>query len=192
MKTQRLLLHICCAPDATVAFVKLKERFEVEGLFYNPNIFPEEEYRKRCSAARDLAEAWSFSLHEGPYDWESWKALTRGYENVDEGGERCQLCIAHNLRQTAVFAKALGFEWFSTSLFTSRKKDLRMIESLGYRIGKETSVQFYYEPFRRAGGFDESVRHSRELGLYRQTYCGCPYSAQGANSNGPSGSTRAG
>ncbi len=192
MGRQRLLLHICCAPDATVAFLKLKERFAVEGYFYNPNIFPEEEFRKRLSGARHLAQTWDFALVEGDYDSETWLALTRGYEAEPEGGERCRLCIAHNLRQTAILAKALGFGWFSTSLFTSRMKDLRLVEALGYQIGKEAAVPFFYEPFRRGGGFDESVWRSRELDLYRQTYCGCPYSLQRADSKEQTRAAQAG
>ena len=192
MKTKRLLLHICCAPDATVAFQKLKERFTVEGYFYNPNIFPETEYRKRLSFARTLARVWDFPLNEGEYDCENWMGLTRGYEKEPEGRQRCRLCIAKNLRRTAVLAKALGFGWYSTSLFTRRMKDLRMIEAIGYRIGREVKISFFYEPFRREGGFDQSVRYSRELGLYRQTYCGCPYSLPLDDSNGQPGSTQVG
>jgi predicted adenine nucleotide alpha hydrolase (AANH) superfamily ATPase len=179
MKRAKLLLHICCAPDATVAYQKLDASFSVSGIFYNPNIYPLSEYDKRYESVSKLASLWDFNLLTGEYRYIEWLNAVKGFETEKENGRRCCICIFHNLLYTAEVAKENSFTWFSTSLFTSRRKDIRMVEEIGYRVQKETGVHFYYEPFRKNGGFDESVRISNALGLYRQEYCGCAFSLRG-------------
>lgn len=171
-----LLLHICCAPDATVAFERLSVNFRVSGFFYNPNIYPYEEYVLRLQAAIRLSSLWDFELNRGSFDQPQWFQRMQGLEQQAENGKRCEACFSFNLHATALKAKALGISWFSTSLFTSRRKDLSTVEKAGYHVQKQTGVFFYYEPFRKNQGFDRSVTYSEELKLYRQNYCGCMFS----------------
>ncbi len=172
----RILLHICCAPDATTAYKRLSDEHEVTGYFFNPNIQPIEEYEKRKGALEKLVRAWSFDVIYPPYDPQPWFRVVRGLEDLPEGSTRCRACIAFRLRRTALATKKLGFDAFATSLTTSPHKDVDFINDFGTRMAKYVGVSYVPSAFRKKDGFLESVRYSRELGLYRQNYCGCIFS----------------
>ena len=173
----KVLLHVCCAPDGTTAFKRLMEKgYEVWGYFHNPNIHPKSEYERRLDSFYKLVRMWNLKYVDAPYDPSKWFERVRGLEDEPEGGKRCEVCIRYNLTMTALKAKELGFDCFATSLTNSPHKNLDMINSIGEDVERETGVTYLKTFFRKKDGFLWSVIRSRELGLYRQDYCGCIFS----------------
>ncbi|MCD6449796.1 MAG: epoxyqueuosine reductase QueH [Thermotogaceae bacterium] len=177
---KKLLLHVCCAPDATTAYIILKDKFNVDFYFYNPNVHPRKEYERRLDATRKLANMWKVKLTEGKYEPEKYFQVVKGYEHLGEMSYRCFLCIRQRLFNTAYFAKRLGYEYFSTSLPTSPKKDFEMVIKSGGEAEQKFGVRFYVEDFKKNEGYPLSVKLSKELNLYRQNYCGCIFSMKEA------------
>ena len=167
----KILLHICCGPCALYPLRTLRAAgHDVTGFFHNPNIHPYQEYVKRRDAVMQMAELESMPLiMRDAYDLEGFLA------NVAAAPEkRCSYCYASRLRVTARVAAEQGFEGFSATLLYSRYQKHDEIRALGEQIGGEFGVAFHYEDFRP--GWQEGIRLSKELGLYRQQYCGCIYS----------------
>lgn len=180
-----MLLHICCGPCASATIPWwLGKGLEVCGFFYNPNIHPLLEYRRRLIGARDVAGHSGIELAEDTaYDPEAWFAAVAG-----DGGSRCGRCLALRLERSAAEAAARGCESFSTSLSISLWQDHAAIEEEGLRAGERHRVEFVYADLRSFYG--ESRRLSKEWGIYRQKYCGClvseweRYRGSGATSGG--------
>jgi predicted adenine nucleotide alpha hydrolase (AANH) superfamily ATPase len=174
---EQVLMHICCAPDATVPVVRLRAKgYEPVGFFYDPNIHPKAEYELRLDQARKLAAIDGFELIEGPYDPQRWIAATREFWREPEGGRRCPVCFGVLLETAARKAGELGIAVYTTTLLISPHKDVHILEQVGREKGVLYGVSFLPEPFRKKDGFRESVLLSKEYGLYRQNYCGCVYS----------------
>ncbi len=166
-----ILLHICCGVCASSVIERLREDgFEPIGLFYNPNIHPEEEYKRRFEAVRVLSEAMGFSLIEGSYEKERWLELTRGFEKEPEGGRRCETCFSLRLEKTFQRSKELKIP-FTTTLTVSPHKDSQLIN----KIGKGFSAFQEYD-FKKRDGFKRSLDMAKRYNLYHQNYCGCVYS----------------
>lgn len=163
-----VLLHICCGPCATATVTHWRNQGdEVAGFFYNPNIHPLLEYRRRLTGSRDLAAQLDFELNEDlEYDPTEWFALVGS-----KGADRCRACIAQRLDRTAREASARGCEAFSTSLSISPWQNHEAIVAGGTAAAERHGVEFLYRDLRPL--YRESRRLSREAGLYRQTYCGC-------------------
>jgi predicted adenine nucleotide alpha hydrolase (AANH) superfamily ATPase len=167
----RILLHTCCGPCALFPLQQLRTAgHDVTGFFYNHNIHPYQEYVKRRDTAIQMAgqEAMPLIMHDD-YDLEGF--LTHVAAEPDK---RCSYCYASRLRATAKVAAEEGFEAFTASLLYSRYQKHDEIRNLGEQIGREYGVLFYYQDFR--SGWQEGIKLSKELGLYRQQYCGCIYS----------------
>ena len=166
-----ILLHTCCGPCALYPLRTLRNAgHDVTGLFFNPNIHPYQEYILRRDAVVRMAELESMPLiMRDDYDLEGFLA------NVAAQPEkRCTYCYASRLRATAQAAAQEGFDAFSATLLYSRYQKHDEIRELGEQLGRECGVPFHYQDFRP--GWQEGIRLSRELGLYRQQYCGCIYS----------------
>ena len=174
----RLLLHICCAPDATVAIERLRRYGEVVGLFYNPNIEPATEYRLREAETRRLAMMEGIEYVEETPDYEGWLQSVAGYEDEPERGERCRRCITHRLERTAGRAVQLNIPAFATTLSVSPHKDVEFIHRVGAEIAARRGLEYIAETLRKQDGFRRSVELSRKFGLYRQGYCGCRWSVR--------------
>ena len=167
----KILLHICCGPCALYPLRTLRAAgHEVTGFFFNPNIHPYQEYARRLEAVHDMASKEAFPLIvRNDYDLEGFLA------NVASAPEkRCSYCYVSRLKAAAETAVEHGFEAFSASLLYSRYQRHDEIRELGERTGRDFGVAFHYEDFRP--GWQEGIRLSKELGLYRQQYCGCIYS----------------
>lgn len=170
---KRLLLHVCCGPCATHSVEALAAEYALTLFFSNSNIAPRAEYDKRLDAARRLASICDVPLVEDEYAHARWRAWVAGLEAEPEGGGRCEKCFAYNLRRTARYARAHGFDLFSTTLTISPHKDTRTILRVGQAAGDFLAVDL-----KKKGGFQRSVELSRAYGLYRQNFCGCEFSAR--------------
>ena len=167
----RILLHACCGPCALYPLRTLRTAgHDVTGFFYNHNIHPYQEYCKRRDAVVQMAEQECMPLimHDD-YDLEGFLA------NVAAAPElRCSYCYASRLRATAQAAAEGSFDAFTAALLYSRYQKHDEIRELGEQIGREFGVPLHYQDFRP--GWQEGIKLSKELGLYRQQYCGCIYS----------------
>ena len=179
MGKEKVLLHICCAPDAThsVNFLR-QEGYEVTGFFYNPCIHPTEEYKKRKTEIVRLAAEMNLSLVEDNYAPDHWFDLTQGHETDPECGKRCEICYRMRLEETAKTAAANGFTSFTTTLTISPHKKAELINTLGEEAGKVQDVQFLSLNLKKQDGFKKSLELSKKHNLYRQHYCGCIYSLE--------------
>jgi len=174
-----MLLHVCCAPDATVAVERLRmARIEPVLFFYNPNIEPEEEFDRRLQAVMKLSRLWNLKLIVQEKGKEEWYRCVADFLHLGERSKRCEECIRHRLMVTAQFASDIGYNVFATTLTTSPKKDARLINSIGTELEGQFKISYMPSDFKKKDGFLRSVQLSKELGLYRQNYCGCLRSLQ--------------
>ena len=178
--TKTVLLHSCCGPCASACVPRLKEAgCAVTMFFSNSNIDSREEFERRLESAGRLADAEGVEIVVDEYDHETWlRDVAAGYEDEPEKGERCERCYRWNLARTAAYATAHGFESFTTSLTVSPHKPSAKI------FAATDSPAFLREDFKKRDGFIMSVRRTAELGLYRQSYCGCEFSKRGGNGEG--------
>ena len=167
----RILLHICCGPCAIVPMRELlAEGHEVAGAFVNPNIHPFREFELRLEAARQAADAFGVEMvHEDAYGLTEFLRAVVGSED-----ERCPICYAMRLDRVAAIAASSGFDGFSTSMLVSTQQDHEAIRRAGEAAAASHGVEFVARDFRPM--VMEGVRASKEMGLYRQQYCGCVYS----------------
>ena len=174
----KLLVHCCCAPDALYCLSRLKEekRFEVVAYFYNPNIFPDAEYGKRLKEMERVADELGVALHEQAYHPHEFLDFVKGHEDDIEGNYRCALCFDLRLKHTAQYAKEHGFHAYTTVLTVSPHKSTSLVRYFGHKNADEVGTEFIFIDFKKGGGFQESVRMSKKMKLYRQKYCGCEFS----------------
>jgi predicted adenine nucleotide alpha hydrolase (AANH) superfamily ATPase len=176
----RLLVHVCCAPDALFVFGVLKDGYEVTGFFSNSNIHPREEYDLRIDEARKVARLSGVPLIEDDYDPEGWIALTAKFKEEPEKGRRCDVCYAARLARTAARAAREGFDAFATVMSLSPWKKAAVMNRIGRQFAARHGIAFLESDFKKKDGFKKSVDLSRAHGLYRQDYCGCVYSRDAA------------
>jgi epoxyqueuosine reductase len=164
----RMLLHVCCGPCACGTIPVWHQRgIEVLGFFYNPNVHPLLEYRRRLQGAREALDASGTPLVvDEAYDPQAWFAGVSGAE-----GSRCERCIGMRMDRAAIEAAAQGCDAFSTSLSISPWQDHDAIRRRGAEAASTHGLEFCYEDLRPY--YSESRRISRNLGIYRQKYCGC-------------------
>lgn len=144
----------------------------MKGLWFNPNIHPYTEYKMRLESVRNLQRLWNLDIEY--VDHYGLKEFIRLVVNKEEYGERCFFCYSMRLEETAKTAKKMGLDGFTTTLLVSPYQKFDMIIQLGNEMGKRYSISFYFEDFRE--GWKNGISLSKELGLYRQKYCGCIYS----------------
>ncbi len=172
----RVLMHICCGVCAAGAANRLGREMSLVLFFYNPNIWPPDEYMARLRAANLLSEKTGLPLIIAEYAARDWNAAVQGTESEPEGGRRCVACYAHRLERTAVQALKLGTDAFTTTLTISPHKDSQSVNAAGRAAGQAQNVRFLEFDLKKDGGFETSGRISREMGLYSQKYCGCRFS----------------
>ena len=176
----RLLLHSCCAPCSSYVLEYLSQYFAITVLYYNPNIFPEEEYRKRVAEQRrliaELPAKHPVDFVEGCYLPEEFFAVAKGLEDAPEGGERCLKCFRLRLEEAARLAAEGGYDYFTTTLSISPLKNAQALNEIGQELSTVYAVQHLPGDFKKRGGYQRSIELSREYELYRQNFCGCVYS----------------
>lgn len=170
------LLHVCCAPCSVVVIDELRCQFNLTVFFYNPNIFPEEEYLKRKKYVVQICEEWKIPMIDMDYDADKWCKAISGHEEDAEGGERCELCFKFRLAKAAEYAKNNGFHYFGTSLTMGRNKSADIINPIGQAFAKTHKIKFYSVDWKKDGRQELANKLIKEKGIYRQDYCGCVYS----------------
>lgn len=175
-KRPKLLLHSCCAPCSSAVIQKLKEYFDITVYYYNPNISPVEEYEKRKAEQKRLLALWHIPLMECDYEGDRYENAVKGLENEPERGKRCDVCFALRLKKTALTAKEGGYDYFCTTLTVSPHKNAELLNRIGKQEGERVGVTFLPSDFKKQNGYLTSIRLAKELGLYRQDFCGCAYS----------------
>ena len=167
----RMLLHVCCGPCSVFPLKNLQENYpdcQITGYFYNPNIHPYKEFVRRLDTLKDYAGQIGLDnlIIDDSYELEDFlrAALTNP-------GGRCRYCYDLRLLQTARFAKLHGFDCFSTTLLVSPYQQHELIKAAGEEAARTEGIDFCYQDFRP--GWQEGVKISRELEMYRQPYCGC-------------------
>lgn len=179
-KFPSLLLHSCCAPCSSYVLEYLAEFFNITVLFFNPNIYPIEEYRMRIAEQKRLISELkvnnSIKIIEGEYNPETFFSLAKGYEQDKEGGERCFRCYAMRLEESARLAVKQGYDFFTTTLSVSPYKNAQKLNEIGKALEESYNVKYLYSDFKKKNGYKRSIELSQQYNLYRQNYCGCVYS----------------
>ena len=196
-KTPSLLLHSCCGPCSSYVLDYLKDYFRITVFYYNPNIYPQQEYELRLSEQRRLIEeayADRVKLLTVPYDHGEFLSAAKGLEDEPEGGNRCRNCFALRLRKTAKTAFAGGFDYFGTTLTVSPHKNAVILNCVGHEAEEELKPVscdsetehfpvWLESDFKKKNGYLRSIELSKEYVLYRQNYCGCEWSKNGSGIN---------
>ena len=173
---KKILLHACCAICSGYPISLLKVMgYSVTVYFYNPNIFPESEYKKRLAAQKKLCCHFNCDLIIGEYEPDIYDEFIKGFENEPEKGKRCDKCFALRLTKSAQKAQELGIEEFTTSMVISPHKDFAKLTEIGKAIAKEKNLSYLPINFRKKDGFLKTNKISKSLNLYRQNYCGCKF-----------------
>ena len=175
---ERVLLHACCAPCSTAIVEWLKNNSLKPIIFYyNPNIFPKEEYDKRRDESRRHAEMNGIDWIEGEWDHEEWKKAVEGHEHDAERQGGCQICFNLRMKKAAEKAEELGFDTFTTTLASSRWKNLDQVNAAGAKAEAETNgTSFWAQNWRKGGLQERRNTLIKEGNFYNQLYCGCEYS----------------
>jgi len=171
------LLHSCCAPCSSYVIEYLRNYFNITILYYNPNIFPKEEYEKRKNEQIKFIKNFDdVKFMDCDYDNDIYNEVIKGLENEPERGKRCNVCFKLRLEKTALLAKDNDFEYFGTTLTVSPYKNATLINEIGSVLGEQYHIKWLYSDFKKSDGYKKSIELSKEYNLYRQDYCGCIYS----------------
>lgn len=175
-----LLMHSCCAPCSSYCLTYLAQYFRITIFYYNPNISPETEYKKRVKEQIRLIQSldvkYPISFVEGTYEPEKFYEMAKGLEEVKEGGIRCFACYKMRQREAAYYAKEHGFDYFTTTLSVSPHKNAQKLNEIGLWLQEEVGVAYLVSDFKKKGGYLQSIELSKKYDLYRQDYCGCEFS----------------
>lgn len=172
----KLLLHSCCAPCSSSVIETLLPYFDITVLYYNPNIYPLEEYEKRLNEQKRFLNKLKINLIELDYNESEFLTKIKGLENEKEGGNRCYNCYYLRMEKTAQVAKEKQFDYFCTTLSVSPHKNSQFINEIGEILQKEYGIAFLFSDFKKNNGYLRSLTISKEENFYRQAYCGCKYS----------------
>lgn len=179
-KVSSLFLHSCCAPCSSYVLEYLSKYFSITVFYYNPNIYPDEEYWKRVEEQQRLIRDMSFghpvSFRAGAFEKERFYTVVKGLEQIPEGGERCEQCFRLRLSEAARTAGADGFDYVTTTLTISPMKSAEKLNEIGEEMASKYGVTWLPSDFKKRNGYQRSTELSREYGLYRQNYCGCVFS----------------
>ncbi len=181
--TDKIVVHACCAPCSTAMVDYLLECNITPVIFYyNPNIFPEEEYNIRKTENQRYIQTLGLKIVDADYDHEEWKRQTWNLRYEPERGKRCEQCFDIRLIKTAQFAHENGYQLFATTLATSRCKDLEQVNRAGnHAAGLFPGLTFWANNWRKNGLTEKRAQLIREYGFYCQQYCGCEYSLRDSN-----------
>ena len=176
----KLLLHSCCGPCSSYCLEYLSNFFKITVFYYNPNIYPSEEYDDRIREQKKIIDningKYKIELIVGDYDTRRFYSAIKGLEFENEGGMRCYKCYELRLNEAGIIASKFGFDYFTTSLTISPHKDAAILNYIGNKIAEKYNVKYLETDFKKKGGFKRSTEITNKLGIYRQDYCGCIFS----------------
>ena len=179
-ETPTLLLHSCCAPCSSYVIEYLSQYFNITVFYYNPNIYPEEEYHVRSEEQKNFIEKFPaknpVKFLEGEFEKELFYQTVKGLEDVPEGGERCFRCYELRLRKSAELAQKLGMDYFTTTLSISPLKNAAKLNQIGLKLEEAYGVKYLPSDFKKNNGYKRSIELSARYQMYRQDYCGCIFS----------------
>jgi Uncharacterized protein conserved in bacteria len=179
-RNPRVLLHSCCGPCSSSVLEYLTQFFDVTVLWYNPNIYPEGEFKKRFQTQVKIIEKMGIAdkvqILAEPWKHDYYTSRIKGFESEPEGGKRCEECFKLRLLECAKLAKHYEYDYFCTTLTVSRHKDAILINSIGEEIARATGTTWLPSDFKKHDGENRSVELSEKYGIYRQLYCGCEFS----------------
>ena len=180
-----LLLHSCCAPCSSYVLEYLSSHFLITVFYYNPNIYPPEEYAFRAAEQERFIKAFPtkhpVSFIEGAYETGRFYEIAKGLEDAPERGERCRRCYRLRLEETAKLAAEKDFDYFTTTLSISPMKDADVLNEIGRELGERYGRAYLFADFKKRNGYLRSTELSKEYGMYRQNYCGCVFSMRERN-----------
>lgn len=173
-----VLLHACCAPcSSAIVEWMLANGIHPTIFYYNPNIYPREEYEIRKNESKRHAESLGIRWIDGDYNHEQWRQGVCGLEGEPERGKRCQQCFILRLTVAAKKAQELGIPYFATTLASSRWKSLEQIERAGHQAEQTVEgVTFWAQNWRKGGLQERRNQLLKEFDFYNQQYCGCEFS----------------
>ena len=175
-RRKKLLLHVCCGPDAAGVIQQLKRDYDVVGFWYDPNIQPREEYDLRLEAFEKVAKLENIPYIVGEYDVDRFLEGIRGLEHTPEQGAKCSVCYDMRLERSAVEARAAGCDLYTTTLAISPHKVQEKLKNFGALNEKKYGIPYLAKNFMKDDGFKDSVDYTEQHGIYRQDYCGCLFS----------------
>lgn len=168
----KLLLHCCCAPCSSAVIERIKQYFDITFYYYNPNIYPKEEYVLRQNEFLKLG----VKVVSENYNHNEFLSVVKGKENEKEGGARCQICIAQRLNKAFEYAVLNNFDMVTTTLTISPHKDCEFINQLGEQLQNKYGIKYLHADFKKQNGYLRSIEICKSLKIYRQDYCGCEFS----------------
>ena len=171
---KKVLLHACCAPCASYPIIKLiEDKYEPVVFFYNPNIFPSEEYNIRRVELQKYCNQLKIKYIEGEYEIKQFYKAIAGFENEPEKGKRCSICFDLRLEKTAQVAQQMKIDFFTTTLTVSPHKNSNQVFESGTKIAQKYGISFLEYNFKKEDGFKKSREIARKNNMYAQSYCGC-------------------
>lgn len=178
--TPTLLLHACCAPCSSYVLEYLSNYFKITILYYNPNIYPTEEYNRRLEELKTFLTKVNYKnkvkLEICDYNPDEYDTAVEGLENLGEKSKRCYKCYKFRLDKAAKYAKDNNYDYFTTTLSISPYKISSWINEIGEELENAYNIKYLYADFKKRNGYKRSLELSKEYNLYRQQYCGCKYS----------------
>lgn len=179
---KKLLLHSCCGPCSSYVITYLTNYFDITVLYYNPNIYPYEEYIKRKNEQIKVIELLNskstnnIDIMDCDYDNNLYEKKIKGLEMEPERGKRCEICYKLRIEKTANIAKDNKYDYFCTTLSVSPYKNANLINKIGEEMEQKYNIKWLYSDFKKKDGYKKSIMLSQKYNLYRQNYCGCIYS----------------
>lgn len=177
---KKLLLHACCAPCSSYVLEYLSKYFDITIYYYNPNIYPEEEYQRRLNELKRFLSVYKtknkVNIVEENYNPEEYYNSVKGLELLGEKSIRCKNCYKFRMDKAARYAEGNGFDYFTTTLSISPYKNSIWINEIGKELEEKYNIKYLYSDFKKKNGYKRSLELSKEYKLYRQDYCGCVYS----------------
>lgn len=179
-KTPKLLLHACCGPCSSYVLEYLSNYFEITILYYNPNIYPEEEYNRRLNELLNFIPKVNYKnkvkVISDKYVQKDYYDAVKGLENLGEKSKRCYECYKLRMKRACIYAKENNYDYFTTTLSISPYKISEWINEIGKKLENQYNINYLYSDFKKNNGYKRSLELSKEYGLYRQEYCGCSFS----------------
>lgn len=176
----KLLLHSCCGPCSSAVLERIRDYFDIDVFYYNPNIDSEEEFYRRSDEQIKLVEDLGLNdkidVKVIKYNHKEFLSYIKGFEKYEEGGARCFRCYRQRLEETAKYAAENNYDYFTTTLSISPHKDSQILNRLGKFLSEEYKVSYLFSDFKKKNGFKRSVELTDKFNMYRQDYCGCEFS----------------